>query len=98
MLNNGKAAAAEFQRFVNRGLVANFPWGALVRLGAARDYGLEAATDAVRERARTAYQNFLTSKRMPTPTFPSTCKPKPSTRSCGSLTSHLRMQPSCASQ
>ena len=62
MLGEGKAAAAEFQKFVDhRGLVANFPWGALARLGLARAYGLDAAKDpAARDKARSAYQDFLT--------------------------------------
>jgi serine/threonine protein kinase/tetratricopeptide (TPR) repeat protein len=62
MLHDGKAAAAEFQKFIDHyGLVVNFPWGALARLGLARAYALEAATDpAARDKARTAYQNFLT--------------------------------------
>ena len=62
MLRDGSAAAAEFQKFIDHyGLVVNFPWGALARLGLARAYALDAATDpAAREKARTAYQNFLT--------------------------------------
>ena len=62
MLHDGNAAAAEFQKFIDHyGLVGNFPWGALARLGLARAYALEAATDpAARDKARTAYQNFLT--------------------------------------
>jgi len=62
MLQDGKAAAAEFQKFLDHyGLLTNFPWGALARLGLARAYALDAATDpAAREKARTAYQNFLT--------------------------------------
>jgi tetratricopeptide (TPR) repeat protein len=62
MLGEGKAAAAEFQKFIDhRGLVANFPWGALARLGLARAYALDAAKDpAARDKARAAYQNFLT--------------------------------------
>ena len=62
MLHDGKAAAAEFQKFIDhRGVVLNFPWGALARLGLARAYALDAPTDpAAREKARTAYQNFLT--------------------------------------
>jgi serine/threonine protein kinase/Flp pilus assembly protein TadD len=62
MLGDGKAAAGEFQKFVDHyGLVGYFPWGALARLGLARAYALEAQTDpAAREKARTAYQNFLT--------------------------------------
>jgi hypothetical protein len=43
MLYDGNRAAAEFQKFIDhRGLVANFPWGALARLGLARAYALEA--------------------------------------------------------
>ena len=62
MLRDGKAAAAEFQKFIEHyGLVGNFPWGALARLGVARAYALEAQSDpAYREKARTAYQDFLT--------------------------------------
>ena len=62
MLHNSKAAAAEFDKFIDHyGRVGNFPWGALARLGLARAYALDAATDpAAREKARTAYQNFLT--------------------------------------
>jgi tetratricopeptide (TPR) repeat protein/class 3 adenylate cyclase len=62
MLHDGNAAAAEFQKFIDhRGLVANFPWGALARLGLARAYALDAAEDPVaHDKARTAYQNFLT--------------------------------------
>ena len=62
MLRDGNAAAAEFQKFIDHyGLVVNFPWGALARLGLARAYALEAATDpAARDKARAAYQDFLT--------------------------------------
>jgi len=62
MLHDGKSAAAEFQKFIDHyGLITNFPLGALARLGVARAYALEAQTDpAFREKARTAYQNFLT--------------------------------------
>ncbi len=62
MLHDGNRAAAEFQKFIDhRGLVVNFPWGALARLGLARAYALDAAKDpAARERARTAYLDFLT--------------------------------------
>jgi eukaryotic-like serine/threonine-protein kinase len=61
MLHDGKAAGAEFQKFVDHyGLLTNFPWGALARLGLARAYALDAATDpSAREKARTVYQNFL---------------------------------------
>ena len=62
MLNDGKAAAAEFQKFIDhRGVVGNFSWGALARLGLARAYALDVATDpTARDKARTAYQDFLT--------------------------------------
>jgi len=40
-LRDGNPAAAEFQKFVNhRGVVINFAWGALARLGLARAYSL----------------------------------------------------------
>jgi DNA-binding winged helix-turn-helix (wHTH) protein/tetratricopeptide (TPR) repeat protein len=62
MLHDGKAAAAEFQKLIDHyGLITNFPLGALARLGLARAYALEAQTDpSARDKARTAYQNFLT--------------------------------------
>ncbi len=62
MLRDGKAAAGEFRKFIDHyGFVGNFPWGALARLGLARAYALEAQTDpAARDKARSAYQNFLT--------------------------------------
>ena len=61
-LHDGKAAAAEFQKYVDHGgLLANFPWGALARLGLARAYALEAASDrGAHDKARKAYQDFLT--------------------------------------
>ena len=61
MLRDGKAAAAEFQKFINHpGVVVNFPWGALARLGLARAYALDAVQDpAARDKARTAYRDFL---------------------------------------
>ncbi len=62
VLHDGKAATLEFQKFIDHyGLVDNFPWGALARLGLARAYALDAATDpAARDKARNAYQDFLT--------------------------------------
>jgi len=43
MLHDGNRAAAEFQKFIDhRGLVRNFPWGALARLGLARAYAMQA--------------------------------------------------------
>jgi serine/threonine protein kinase/Tfp pilus assembly protein PilF len=61
MLHDGNAAAAEFQKFREHyGLVGNFPWGALARLGLGRAYVLETATNpAARDKARVAYQDFL---------------------------------------
>jgi eukaryotic-like serine/threonine-protein kinase len=61
-LHDGKAAVGECQKFINHyGIVGNFPWGALARLGLARAYALEAATDAAAlDQARSAYRNFLT--------------------------------------
>ena len=56
-LRDGNRAAAEFQKFIDhRGLVMNFPWGALARLGLARAYAFEGDT----AKARAAYQDFLT--------------------------------------
>jgi tetratricopeptide (TPR) repeat protein len=58
----GQQAAAEFQKVIDhRGIVLVHIQGALARLGLARAYALEAQTDpAYREKARTAYQSFLT--------------------------------------
>jgi len=57
MLHDGDRAAAEFQKFIDhRGLVVNFPWGALARLGLARAYAMQGDT----VKARAAYQDFLT--------------------------------------
>jgi len=56
MLHDGNQAAAEFQKFIDhRGLVVNFPWGALARLGLARAYAFEGDT----AKARAAYRDFL---------------------------------------
>jgi tetratricopeptide (TPR) repeat protein len=47
MLHDGNRGAVEFQKFIDhRGLVRNFPWGALARLGLARAYALEAGVGA----------------------------------------------------
>jgi serine/threonine protein kinase/tetratricopeptide (TPR) repeat protein len=57
MAHNGTAAAAEFQKFLDhRGIVINFPLGALAHLGLARAYALSGDT----AKAKTAYQDFLT--------------------------------------
>jgi Tfp pilus assembly protein PilF len=55
--HNGTAAATEFQKFIDhRGIVINFPLGALAHLGLARAYALSGDT----AKAKTAYQDFLT--------------------------------------
>ena len=57
MLHDGNRAAAEFRKFIDhRGLVVNFPWGALARLGLARAYAMQGDT----VKAKAAYQDFLT--------------------------------------
>ncbi len=57
MLLDGNRAAAEFQKFIDhRGVVMNFPWGALSRLGLARAYAMQGET----AKAKIAYQEFLT--------------------------------------
>jgi hypothetical protein len=57
LAHNGAAAATEFQKFLDhRGIVINFPLGALAHLGLARAYALSGDT----AKSRTAYQNFLT--------------------------------------
>jgi predicted Zn-dependent protease len=56
MLHDGNRAAAEFQKFIDhRGVVMNFPWGALARLGLARGYAMQGDT----AKAKAAYQDFL---------------------------------------
>jgi len=57
MLHDGNRAAVEFQKFIDhRGVVMNFPWGALARLGLARAYAMQGDT----AKALSAYQGFLT--------------------------------------
>jgi serine/threonine protein kinase/Tfp pilus assembly protein PilF len=57
MLHDGNSAAAEFQKFIDhRGIVVNFPWGALARLRMGRAYALQGDT----AKAKSAYQDFLT--------------------------------------
>jgi hypothetical protein len=54
---NGIAAAQQFQRILDHpGLTINFPLGALARLGLGRAYAL----NGDKEKARAAYQQFLT--------------------------------------
>jgi eukaryotic-like serine/threonine-protein kinase len=55
--HNGSAAAAQFQRILDHpGITVNFPTGALARLGLGRAY----AMSGDKEKARSAYQQFLT--------------------------------------
>ena len=56
-LGDGNRAAIEFQKFIAyRGVLTNFPWGALARLGLARAYAMQGDT----VKARAVYQDFLT--------------------------------------
>ena len=56
MAHNGTGAATEFQKFLDhRGIVLNFPLGALAHLGLARAYALSGDT----AKSKTAYQNFF---------------------------------------
>jgi DNA-binding winged helix-turn-helix (wHTH) protein/tetratricopeptide (TPR) repeat protein len=56
MLRDGDLAAVEFQKFIDhRGLVVNFSWGALARLGLARAYAQTGDT----EKSRAGYREFL---------------------------------------
>jgi Tfp pilus assembly protein PilF/predicted Ser/Thr protein kinase len=56
-LHQALQAAAEYQKILDhRGIVLNFPLGALARLGLARAYALQGDT----AKAKTAYQDFLT--------------------------------------
>jgi eukaryotic-like serine/threonine-protein kinase len=56
MLHDGNSAAAEFQKFIDhRGIVVNFPWGALARLWLGRSYALQGDT----AKAKAAYQEFF---------------------------------------
>ncbi len=56
LARQGNEAAAEFQKIVDhRGIVLNFPTGALARLGLARAYAAQGDTT----KARAAYQDFL---------------------------------------
>jgi ATP/maltotriose-dependent transcriptional regulator MalT len=57
LARQGKEAAAEFQKMLDhRGIMLNFPLGALARVGLARAYAMQG--DAAK--ARATYQDFLT--------------------------------------
>jgi len=56
LARNGKEAVAEFHKIIDhRGIVLNFPLGALAHLGLARAYALEGDT----AKARASYREFL---------------------------------------
>jgi eukaryotic-like serine/threonine-protein kinase len=56
LARQGQAAATEFQKFLDhRGIVVNFPLGALAHLGLARAYTLQGDTT----KSRTKYQDFF---------------------------------------
>jgi len=56
MLHDTKRAEEEFQKFTDHyGLVLNFPWGPLARIGLARSCAIQGST----VKARAAYQDFL---------------------------------------
>jgi tRNA A-37 threonylcarbamoyl transferase component Bud32/tetratricopeptide (TPR) repeat protein len=56
-LHEGNLAAGEFQKFIDhRGLVGNFPWGALAQLQLARAFALSGD----KNKATAAYKDFLT--------------------------------------
>ena len=56
-LSDGDGAVTEFQKFIDhRGVVTNFPLGALARLGLGRGYAMEGD----KAKAKAAYQDFLT--------------------------------------
>jgi serine/threonine protein kinase/tetratricopeptide (TPR) repeat protein len=57
LAHQGMEAAAEFQKIIDhRGIVLNFPLGALAHIGLGRAYALQGDN----AKARTAYQDFLT--------------------------------------
>jgi len=67
LAHNGPAAAVEFQKFLDhRGIVINFPLGALAHLGLARAYALSGDT----AKAKAAYQDFLALWREADPDIP----------------------------
>jgi eukaryotic-like serine/threonine-protein kinase len=57
LAQQGREAAAEFQKIIDhRGIVLNFPLGALAHIGLGRAYALQGNASG----ARTEYQNFFT--------------------------------------
>ena len=94
MLHDGKAAAAEFQKFIDhRGLAANFP-------GARRPASAWPALSPCRAtppKPRLRTRIFSPSGKTPTPTFLSINKPRPNTRSCSSRHSKAGTHDGCPS-
>jgi len=81
--HDGNAAAAEFQKFIDhRGVVVNFPWGALARLGLGRAYALCRAT---RRKPSPRIKISSPSGKTPTPTFRFSSPQKRNTQSCSTL-------------
>ena len=80
--HQGNEAAAEFQKILDhRGIVWNSPIGALAHLQLGRAYAMPGDTAKARLHIRTSSPSGKT----PTPTSPSSKKPKRSTRSFNSL-------------
>jgi serine/threonine protein kinase/tetratricopeptide (TPR) repeat protein len=76
-LGDGEKAAQEFRKLLDyRGMVVNFPLGALAQLGLARAYALEARSaggsdaGAALAKARTAYQDFFATWKDADPDIP----------------------------
>jgi hypothetical protein len=82
LARNGSGAAAEFQKFLDhRGVVVNFPLGALARLGLAP----ATCSPATLRRLVPSIRTSSPCGKTPTLTFPSSSKPRRSTPSCSSL-------------
>jgi hypothetical protein len=57
LAHNGAAAVVEFRKFQDhRGIIINFPLGALAHVGLARAYAMQGDT----AKAKAAYQDFFT--------------------------------------
>ena len=87
--HQGNEAAVEFQKILDRpGLLAFSPIRALANLYLARAYAMQSDSlagpeaDAARAKVRAAYEIFSRYGKTPTPTSPSSRKPKRNTRSC----------------
>jgi serine/threonine protein kinase/Flp pilus assembly protein TadD len=61
LAHDGTAAAAEFQKLLDRkGIVGNFVTGALAHLQLGRAYAMQGETAKAKAKAKAAYQDFLT--------------------------------------